>query len=203
MQGAGGITAADRERLAGVRQGTDAATLAGQEEHALNARRNNLAAGMSDTTADFVAMHPVLTSAVQGLTGLATSVGGWMGMRAALGYSATTAATGAAGGAAATGAATTGAGALATVGGMVLAPLAAAAAILLHTRSDNDSTDINAEGLRRARAGGSATGPVQVSLTPESAAAVAAAMQSAPITAAVTPHDAAHAASAAAPQARR
>lgn len=126
-----------------------------------------------------------------------------MGMRAALGYSATTAATGAAGGAAATGAATTGAGALATVGGMVLAPLAAAAAILLHTRSDNDSTDINAEGLRRARAGGSATGPVQVSLTPESAAAVAAAMQSAPITAAVTPHDAAHAASAAAPQARR
>jgi hypothetical protein len=203
MQGAGGITAADRERLAGVRQGTDAATLAGQEEHALNARRNNLAAGMSDTTADFIAIHPVLTSAVQGLTGLATSVGGWMGMRAALGYSATTAATGAAGGAAATGAATTGAGALATVGGMVLAPLAAAAAILLHTRSDNDSTDINAEGLRRARAGGSATGPVQVSLTPESAAAVASAMRQAPITAAVTPHDAAHAASAAAPQARR
>ena len=201
MQSAGGITPADRQRLTDVRQGTDAATLAGQEEHSLNARRNNLAAGMSDTTADFVAMHPVLTSAATGLAGLATSVGGWMGMRAALGYSATTAATGA-GGAATTGAAATGAGALATVGGLVIAPIAAAAAILLRTDSGNDSTDINAEGLRRARATGAGNAPVQVSLTPESAAAVAAAMQRAPMTATVTPHDAAHAA-AAAPTPRR
>ena len=51
--------------MAEGRSATDAATLAAQEEHALNARRNNLAAGMSDTAADFVAMHPVLTSAVE------------------------------------------------------------------------------------------------------------------------------------------
>lgn len=209
MQSAGGITAADRQRLTDVRQSTDAATLAGQEEHALNERRNNLATGMSDAAADFVAMHPILTSVTTGLTGLATSVGGWMGMRAALGYSATTATAGAATtGAATTGAAATGAGVLATVGGLVIAPIAAAAAVLLHTRSDNDSTDINAAGLRRARGTAAPTGPVQVALTPESAQAVgqhmATTLQRSPITAVVTPdpHGAAHAASAAPPPPR-
>lgn len=202
MQSAGGITAADRQRLTDVRQGTDAATLAGQEEHGINARRNNLAAGMSDTAADFIALHPVLTSAAEGLAGLATSVGGWMGMRAALGYSATTAAAGAGGGAATTGAAATGAGALATVGGLVIAPIAAAAAVLLHTRSDNDSTDINAEGLRRAR-GGAPGGPVQVSLSPDSVTGVANALRNVPLAVAPDPHAAAHAASNAPPVPRR
>ena len=156
-------------------------------------------------------MHPVLTTVTTGLAGLGTSVGGWMGMRAALGYSATTAAAGsgaATAGAVTTGAATTGAGVLATIGGLVIAPIAAAAAVLLHTRSDNDSTDINAAGLRRARGNAAPTGPVQVALTPESAQAVgqhmATTLQRSPITAVVTPdpHGAAHAASAAPPPVR-
>lgn len=205
MEAAGGISAADRERMTGVRQSTDAATLAGQEETLLNERRTGTAAGLSDVLADFTTMHPILTGVTTGLTGLATSVAGWMGTRAALGYSATVVEAGAAGAAGTGAAASAGGGLMSALGAMaagtILGPLAAAGAILLHTRSDNDSTDINTEGLRRARASsGVQGGAVPVTLDAASTAALAAAIAQNPPT--ITPHDAAHVA-ANAPPARR
>jgi|GEM_PF-2572943 len=207
MQNAGGISAADRTRMEGVRFGSDAAALLGQDEHAINERRSGLAAGVSDTAADFAALHPVVTGLATGFGDLAKSVGGWMGMRALLGYSATTATAGTA----AAGTAATGSGLLSRLAGGALAIPAALGALLTLGGSYGGVSQEDVIGQRRAGEeyerqgnrlrGESAAANRAPPTAEEIGAAVAAAMRAAPMT--ISPADAAHAASAATPAPRR
>ena len=196
MQQAGGISQADTERMRLVRESEDATRLQTDAELLLNQRTTGLGTSVSNTIGDFQRLHPAAVGLAEDFTRLGTSVGGWMGMRAMLGYSATQAVSTTAAPILARTAAASGATSL--LGGaasMLIAPVAAAAAVLFHTQSSKgaqDQADWETSMVRNVHAQGRA---VDVSLTAQSAALLADAIRRAPITATVTPHDAAHAAS--------
>lgn len=94
MQQAGGISQADTERMRLVRESEDATRLQTDAELLLNQRTTGLGTSVSNTIGDFQRLHPAAVGLAEDFTRLGTSVGGWMGMRAMLGYSATTAVAG-------------------------------------------------------------------------------------------------------------
>lgn len=195
MQAAGGITRADTDRMQSVRESLDSTRLVSDEQRLLTERTTGLAAGVSNAVGDFQRLHPVTSNLVTEFTKLGTSVGGWMGMRAMLGYSATTVAAGGGAGAA------VGAGGLAGAArGLGLLGGSAVGASLLAGHALQGG-DVSAQGLTMGqRMGRGALNAASSIFSPEAAiravvTGVERGLAMAHITATIAPHDAAHAAS--------